>query len=1071
MLKRIILMTVAAVSLLSAAGQSLPEWRDHHVTSAGKYHPRTVFMSYANREQALKNDFSASEYYTSLNGVWKFRYFDDHRKADIKSLLTGATKGWSDIVVPGNWEVQGFGVPMYTNQPYEFCPSNPKPPMLPDAVPLGVYRHDFDVTLAEFDRDIFLHIGGAKSGVYVYINGKKVGYNEDSKNPAEYYINPFVRQGRNTLTLVAYRWSTGSYLECQDFFRISGIERDIYIYSQPKTRIDDFRVVSTLDESGRHGDLKLDVTLRNSYNSAENIMFYLEIIDGKGDIIHYDTEDVSLKPNSFDTLHLSYVVPDVKAWSAETPNLYTVLMRVKLDGRFVEYVRQRVGFRSLKIDGNRFLVNGRPVLIKGVNYHEHNDTTGHYVDEKTLRRDLELMKRHNINAIRCCHYPQQRLFYDLCDEYGFYVCDEANIESHGMYYDLRRGGSLGNNPDWLDAHLERTRNMWGRNKNHACVTFWSLGNEAGNGYNFYETYNWLKSVDSLRPVQYERALLEWNTDIFCPQYPSAAAFARWGQSKTDRPYIASEYAHAMGNSTGNLKDQWDEIYKYDNLQGGFIWDWVAQGLWVDSLGGYWGYGGDWGVNAPSDGNFCCNGLVNPDRRPHPGLTEVKKVYQNVRFEPVDLTKGVFKISNGFFFTSLSDYIFKYSVKGDGKVLRSGTLSVNLAPGQARNYTVPLTGLRFTAGVVYTLDISVVTRYATPLIEAGYQIASEQFVLPVTVHRRNRSHVVSAATGAVNVSDAGGAVRVTSSKVTFIVDKVSGDVIRYDAGASSFINSEGGFMRPNFWRPPTDNDYGAGLPALQQQWKEAGKSPRVTGVSVVDSTRYAVIKVGYALPYGASYNVTYSVYADGVVGVQGNYRGSRDKNAVMLPRIGMRMVMPGSMLYTRYLGRGPHENYCDRKAGADIGMYSAHVDEYYYPYVRPQENGHHVDVSYIAVGKNKQGNGGLMISADSLIEFNIHRNLISDFDGEDSYRPYQYYNRTPNESRNPADYRNKRPRQTHINDIEPRNLVELCIDYRMQGLGGDDSWYSKPYPQYTIPAGNNYNWSFTMVPIRAFNEAR
>ncbi len=1059
------------MSLLSVAGQSLPEWRDHHVTSVGKYHPRTVFMSYTNREQALGNDFSSSEYYTPLNGVWKFRYFDDHRKADIKSLLTGPTKGWSDIEVPGNWEVQGFGVPMYTNQPYEFCPSNPKPPTLPEAVPLGVYRHDFDVTLTELDRDMFLHIGGAKSGVYVYINGRKVGYNEDSKNPAEYYINPFVRQGRNTLTLVAYRWSTGSYLECQDFFRISGIERDIYIYSQPKTRIDDFVAVSTLDKSGRHGNLKLDVMLRNSYNSAENIVFYLEIIDGKGDIIHYDTEDVALRPNSSDTLHLSYVVPNVKAWSAETPNLYTVLMRIRLDGRFVEYVRERVGFRSLKIDGNRFLVNGRPVLIKGVNYHEHNDTTGHYVDEKTLRRDLELMKRHNINAIRCCHYPQQRLFYDLCDEYGFYVCDEANIESHGMYYDLRRGGSLGNNPDWLDAHMERTRNMWWRNKNHACVTFWSLGNEAGNGYNFYETYNWLKSVDSLRPVQYERALLEWNTDIFCPQYPSAATFARWGQSKTDRPYIASEYAHAMGNSTGNLKDQWDEIYKYDNLQGGFIWDWVDQGLWVDSLGGYWGYGGDWGVNAPSDGNFCCNGLVNPDRRTHPGLMEVKKVYQNVRFEPVDLAKGVFNIRNGFFFTPLSDYVFKYAVKGDGKVLRSGTLNVTLAPGDAKNYTVSLAGLRFTAGVVYTLDISVVTRYATPLIEAGYQIASEQFVLPVSGPRGNRAHVVAAANGPVNVSDAGGAVRVTSSKVTFIVDKASGDVIRYDAGASSFINPEEGFMRPNFWRAPTDNDYGAGLPALQQPWKEAGKSPRVTGVSVTDSTRYAVIKVGYALPYGASYNVTYRVYADGVVGVQGSYRGSRDKNAVMLPRLGMRMVMPGNMLYTKYLGRGPHENYCDRKAGADIGLYSAHVDEYYYPYVRPQENGHHVDVSYIAVGKNKQGNGGLMISADSLIEFNIHRNLISDFDGEDSHRPYQYYNRTANESRNPAHYRNKRPRQTHINDIEPRNLVELCIDYRMQGLGGDDSWHSKPYPQYTIPADRNYNWSFKMVPIRTFSEAK
>lgn len=1062
MFGKAILVSAALLSSLSLPTQKSTEWQDPSVVSVGKYPPRTVFMSYQNREGALSNDFAASEHYTSLDGKWRFAYFDDHRKAFIPDA-----ESWDTIKVPGNWEVQGFGIPIYTNHPYEFAPVNPTPPSLPDAVPVGIYQKTFEVPYAELDRDIFLHIGAAKSGVYVYVNGKKVGYNEDSKNPAEYYLNPFVEQGTNTLTLIMYRWSTGSYLECQDFFRLSGIERSVYLFSQPKTRIDDYRVVATLDSTYRHGRLKLDVRLKNSYNSPEKVTFFYEIIDKAGDIITYDTEDITLAPNSFDTLRFDKVLPNVAQWSAETPNLYTLMLRIRQDGRFIEYVPASIGFRSLEIDGNRFLVNGKPVLIKGVNYHEHNDTTGHYVDEKTLRRDLELMKRNNINAIRCSHYPQQPLFYRLCDEYGFYVCDEANIESHGMGYNLRRGRTLGNNPEWLTAHMERTRNMYERNKNHACVTFWSLGNEAGNGYNFYETYNYLKSVDSIRPVQYERALLEWNTDIFCPQYPSAANFARWGNSETDRPYIASEYAHGMGNSTGNLKELWDEIYRYDNLQGGFIWDWVDQGIWTDSLGGYWGYGGDWGVNMPSDGNFCCNGMVNPDRREHPALAEVRKVYQNVRFKPVDLAKGTFNIENGYFFTPLSDFAFTYDLRANGKRIGGGSLKVALQPGENRDYRVSLDNVTPRKGVIYTLDIKAKTLKDTLLLPKGHIVASEQFILPASSFERKRTTSTELK---VAVTDDPTAVNINSSRVTFIVDKQTGDVIRYDVGANSYINAEGGFMRPNFWRPPTDNDYGASLPHIQQQWKQAGKKPSVDKVSVESLGNRAVITVGYKLPYSATYTVTYTVYGNGIVNVACDYGKALSPDAVMLPRMGMRIVMPGNMLYTQYLGRGPWENYWDRKSGYDIGLYNAHVDEYYFPYVRPQENGHHTDVSYLAVARNKQGASGIMFSADSLMEFNIHRNLIEDFDSEESDKPYQYPNRTRNEVHRLEDYRNKRPKQTHINDIESRDLVEVCLDYHMQGVGGDDSWGARPYPSYTITPSQNHHFSFTMVPIKSFGEA-
>ena len=1065
-MKRLFLAALLGCAVSGAEAQFTGvEWQNEAVTGVGKYKPRTSFISYTTREEAVADIRENEKYYVPLNGVWKFTYADDYRTLPLEEMVQpGASVfGWNDIRVPGNWEVQGFGIPLYTNEPYEFAPSNPRPPQLPDAVPAGVYKKEFEIPFAWLDRDIFLHIAGAKSGVYVYINGQKIGYSEDSKNPAEFLINPYVKEGMNDLTLVIYRWSTGSYLECQDFFRISGIERDIFIYSQPKTRIDDFRVTASLREPEmKHGEMRLDVELANSYNGPEEVTFYYEILNPAGEIVTYNTMEKTLRPNGRDTLHMESVVPNVKAWSAETPDLYTLIMRVKKEGRFIEYVPFKIGFRNIRIEGNQVLVNGKPVLFKGVNYHEHNDTTGHYVDEKTLRRDMELMKRHNINAIRCSHYPQQRRFYELCNEYGFYVCDEANIETHGMGYSLSKGRTLGNNPDWLNAHMDRTRNMFERNKNYSCIVFWSLGNESGNGYNFYETYNYLKSVDSIRPVQYERAGLEWNTDIFCPMYPSAAALERWGREGTDRPCIPCEYAHAMGCSTGGLKDQWDAIYKYPNLQGGFIWDWVDQGLWVDADGGLWAYGGDFGENSPSDGNFCCNGLVSPDRTPHPALAEVKKVYQNIHIAPVDLKKGVIRIRNGHFFTGLDRYAFSYAIRADGRLVRRGTLNVSLAPGEEKEYTISMSSVPSRAAAVYTLDIEAKNKTALPGVEAGTPMASEQFVLPVEAKRT--AYVPS---GMVKLFEDSDVVMVTSPKVEFTVDKASGAVTSYDVSARQYIDKGFG-VQPNFWRGPTDNDYGNGMPARLQAWKQAGRDPQAASVTASDETTHAVITVTYDLPYEARYTLRYTVYATGVVHVAADYRAAAE-GSPELPRLGVRFRMPEDMVQTRYFGRGPEENYCDRKYGTDLGEYSRHADEYYFPYVRPQENGHHTDVRYLALAKTKAGTNGLLIVADSLFEFNVGRNCVEDFDCEESDRPYQYFNRTPDESRDPELYRNRRRKHTHINDVKPRDYVEVCLDYRMQGVGGDNSWGARPYAQYRLPSDADYSWGFTLVPIRNFTE--
>ena len=629
-------MGIVSLTTFNATAENAvkPYWQDVQVVAVNKEYPRTVFMTYDNRDDALSGKFERSKYYRLLNGTWKFFFVDSYKK--LPDNITDpniSTESWDDIQVPGNWEVQGHGTAIYTNHGYEFKPRNPQPPTLPEANPVGVYRRNIDIPSNWDGRDIYLHLAGVKSGVYVYINGQEVGYSEDSKNPAEFLINKYVKPGKNVLTLKIFRWSTGSYLECQDFWRISGIERDVYLYSQPKVAIKDFRVTSTLDDTYKNGIFKLTMDIRNtgSQTSKDYIIGY-KVFDPKTNKVIAESEKNSaFNANSTISLfgHTEIEIPDVKTWTSEHPNLYKLLMYIKDGEKIVEMVPFNIGFRRIEIkpieqkaaNGQPYVclfINGQPLKLKGVNIHEHNPATGHYVPEDLMRRDFELMKRHNLNSVRLCHYPQDRRFYELCDEYGLYVYDEANIESHGMYYDLRKGGTLGNNPEWLKPHMDRTINMFERNKNYPSVTIWSLGNEAGNGYNFYQTYLWLKEADKnimARPVNYERAQWEWNSDMYVPQYPGADWLESIGKNGSDRPVAPSEYAHAMGNSTGNLWGQWQAIYKYPNLQGGYIWDWVDQGILQKDKNGkeYWAYGGDFGVNAPSDGNFLCNGLVNPDQ--------------------------------------------------------------------------------------------------------------------------------------------------------------------------------------------------------------------------------------------------------------------------------------------------------------------------------------------------------------------------------------------------------------------------------------------------------------------------
>ena len=909
-----------------------PYWQDIQVVAVNKEKPRSSFMSYADRETALTSRFEKSPYYSLLNGTWKFFFVDSYKY--LPQNITDPsvnTSSWDDITVPGNWEVQGHGVAIYTNHGYEFKPRNPQPPLLPEANPVGVYRRDIEIPASWDNRDIYLHIGGAKSGLYVYLNGKEVGYSEDSKNPAEFLINKYLQPGKNVLTLKIFRWSTGSYLECQDFWRMSGIERDVFLWSQPKANIQDFRVVSTLDDTYTNGIFKLAVDLKNHTQETKNLNVGYELLDAKGNLVTSEANDIWVSPASPQTASFEYDLKNVAPWSAEHPNLYKLLMTIKEEGKVIEVVPFNVGFRRFEMkqidqvaeDGKPYTVllfNGQPVKFKGVNIHEHNPETGHYVTEELMRKDFELMKQNNINAVRLCHYPQDRKFYELCDEYGLYVYYEANIESHGMYYSLKKGGTLGNNPEWLIPHMDRTMNMYERNKNYPSVTFWSLGNEAGNGYNFYQTYLYLKDkeINSMnRPVNYERALWEWNTDMYVPQYPSAEWLEEIGRKGSDRPVAPSEYSHAMGNSSGNLWDQWKAIYKYPNLQGGFIWDWVDQGILEKDKNGreYYTYGGDYGVNAPSDGNFLCNGIVNPDRTPHPAMAEVKYAHQNIGFEAIDLANGLFRVTNRFYFTNLKKYMVHYSVTANNKVVRSGKVSLDIEPQASKEFTVPVGNLKPQAGTEYFVNFNVTTVEKEPLIPIGHEIACDQFRLPIESPKK----AFKTSGPKLTVSTNGDNLSASSSKVNFVFNRKTGIVTSYKVDGTEYF-SEGFGIQPNFWRAPTDNDYGNGMPKRLQVWKESSKNFNVTDATVTMDGNNAVVNVNYLLPAGNLYIVNYTIYPSGAVNVAARFTSTdmdaaqtevseatrtatftpgrdaarKEASKLNVPRIGVRFRLPASM---------------------------------------------------------------------------------------------------------------------------------------------------------------------------------
>lgn len=1031
----LVLLSFNLSGVLQAQHISIPDWENPEITSFNTVKPHVTYFPYDTENKAVKNKPEESSAFRLLNGKWKFKLSDNYTQVPANFFQPAFdASSWALIDVPSTWEVQGYSYPIYTNSDYEFYSKNPLPPHVPYVYnPVGAYLTQITVPETFKGKNVFIHFGAVKSFFYIWLNGKYIGFSKDSKTPAEFDLTPFLKEGTNTLALQVFRWSDGSYLECQDMWRMSGINRDVYIYARPQTYVRDFFAKGNLTDNYTKGNLEIDILFNKlSSDDFEKYKIQINLYDKLYPAKPVSSETISLdQALKKDSLHYEKAIPKVKKWSAETPDLYILTLTfLDKEGKCIESLSNRIGFRTSEIKNGLLLINGVAVKLKGVNRHEFDPVKGNTIPKEMMLLDVKLMKQNNINAVRTCHYPNDPYWYELCDEYGLYVVDEANIESHGMGYDPDR--TLGNNPVWKNAHLDRTRRMLERDKNHPSVIIWSLGNEAGNGCNFQATYNWIKTRDLSRPVQYERAGHEWNTDIFCPMYASVKRILDYASKKQDKPLIECEYAHAMGNSSGNLVDYWDAIDNNEQLQGGFIWDWVDQGLEkFDSTGRkYWAFGGDFGPkDVPSDGNFCINGLVFPDRMPHPGLSEVKKVYQYVKFNVVDLDKPSFRLTNKYAFIDLKNTQLLWEITENGIKIAKGTLPTeNIAAETSREYNVPWKKPTIKPGQNCYLNLFLVTTDDRPLLGKNHILASEQFELFSSPQAELKTSSFPSVETSETVKD------ITVKGKTFAIqfDKTSGTITSFTFANQQIIDQG---PLPNFRRAPLDNDIGSQMFVKCKPWYDASENRNVKSVILDKSDNKAVrITVNFSFPNANSeLTSVYTVTGKGDILVENSLKTGPD--LPWIPRLGVNMRLNGSLNQVDWLGRGPFENYIDRKTAAFVGKYHLTTDEIYTSYVRPQENGYRTDVKWVSI------NDGKLVG----IYFEGLPNLGF------SALPYTF-----------DDLKGFEQNGKHGNLLHKQSFTDLNLDYMQCGVGGDNSWGAWPMEKYLIPA-KDYTWSYRLRP--------
>ncbi len=1035
------------------------EWQDPGVVGVNKEPAHASFTVYPDEAVARAGLRSRSPYYQLLNGDWKFHWVPKPGDRPLDFYQSSFDdNAWKTIRVPSNWQFEGYDVPIYVNIKYPW--GTPDPPNIPaDNNPVGSYRRRFTVPTSWAGRDVYLTFDGVESAFYLWVNGQRVGYSEDSRTPAEFSITKYLKPGENLVAVEVYRWCDGSYLEDQDFFRLSGIFRDVTLWSDGPLHVRDLEVRTDFDGAYRDAQLRVVTQVRNGTTEAKAISLRAALLDGRGVEVARATASVDgVQAGQTASVEVIQAVGAPKKWSAESPYLYTLLVSLLDDrGQVVEVIPQRIGFRQVELKDGQLLVNGRAILIKGTNRHEHDADTGHYATVEQMLRDVRLMKRNNLNAVRTSHYPNAIAWYELCDRYGLYVIDEANIESHGMGYDPAR--TLGNNPAWKAAHMDRTVRMVERDKNHPSVIIWSLGNEAGDGVNFEATSAWVHQRDPSRPVQYEGAGLKPHTDMYVPMYSRPKDIAAYGSKPQTRPLILCEYAHAMGNSTGNFREYWDLFYSHPQLQGGLIWDWVDQGIRtripaagarqehperrllpgpefqlgfrrVDKAGTYLAFGGDFGpVDVPSDFNFCMNGLVNADRQPHPGLLVVKRNYQYVQVKPVDLAKGTVKITNWHDFTNLDDVLAgHWAVQADGRIVASGIVpALKLGPRGSKEVSLALPAITPQPGVEYWLDLSFrLTGNAAWGGRIGEEMAYDQFKLPI---ERAVTAAVPLSPGALTLAEGADAVTITGRSFTAVFDKRAGTLSSLKYRGTEMVQRA---LLPDFWRAWTDNDRGAQLQTRLDVWRQASSSWQVSSVRATPAGDQAVrVDVDATIPAASSsYTVTYTVFPTGDIVVDASFTPGKS-DLPMLPRFGMQMAMPAGFEQVSWYGPGPEETYSDRNE-ARVGRYDGTVDGQWTDYSKPQENGNKADVRWMTI-TNRQGVGLLAVGMPFLSA------AVRHYTHEDMWNAKHTYEMT------------KRP-EVYVN-----------LDFRQMGVGGDDSWGALAHEPYQMPA-KAYSYRFRLRPF-------
>ncbi|MBC8184030.1 DUF4981 domain-containing protein [candidate division KSB1 bacterium] len=1038
MLQRLCFCLLFACLLIpKLSAQHNHDWENEQIYTRNTQPAHATLIPYKDETKALTGNLTASNYYLSLNGKWKFKYTKNPTQSEIKFYEHNFNiKDWEEIDVPGNWQLQGYDIPIYTNVKYPFRPVNP--PFIPKNFnPVGCYKRTFRIPSEWKNRQIFLHFDGVKSAFYVWVNGQKIGYSQGSATPAEFNITRFINKGNNTVAVKVFRWSDGSYLEDQDAWRLSGIYRDVYLVSTPNVHIRDFFVKAKFDNNYENAVFDIQVKIQNySKKNYKNHSIDISLYDSTGQAVFESLKkEFAVSKDEEESINFLQQVKSPHKWSAETPYLYTLILRLKnKQKKIIEIESAKIGFRQVEIQSGQLLVNGKAVTLKGVNRHEHDPDFARTISEEIMIQDIKLMKQFNINAVRTSHYPNYPRWYELCDEYGLYLIDETNIETHELW------SKLTNDPRWKAAFIDRAQRMVERDKNHPSVIIWSLGNEAGYGPNHEAMAEWIRQYDETRPIHYEATDPGYSAepshfDIIANMYPSVERMVEFTQKYPDRPVIICEYAHAMGNSVGNLKDYWDAIDKHPRLQGAFIWDWVDQGIRQKTENGieYFAYGGDFGEKI-TDGNFCINGLVFPDRTIQPELFEVKKVYQYIKIEPKNLLEGKIKITNNYDFLNLNFLNLIWSLSVDGRILQKGVLGqLDVNPSASKIVSIPFEKPAELAGTEYLMTISFSLTKSTKWALQWHELAWQQFKVPFTSPQKEALQLKKMPS--LKLIQTKKDVEIKGEDFYIVFDKSLGTISSFKYRDKQLLKQG---LLPNFWRAPTDNDGGGDKRSFKYRWQQAGLDKLEIIVKNVSAKQIQpqIVRVLVQLDLLAktdkiSYEGVYTIFGSGDITLD-NKINVGDKFPP-LPKVGLQMKFPEEFDKISWYGRGPHESYWDRKHGAKVGIYKGTVAEQYVPYIMPQENGNKSDVRWACL--TNKDNVGLMVVGTELLNVSAHH--------------YSLANLT--EAR-------------HTYEVKNSGQITWNIDYQQMGLGGDDSWNPRTHEEYLLKPGT-YNYS---IRIYAFS---